>query len=648
MKFKLFILLLFIPFYTRQVVAQNSYDLFKVDVDTIFVDSNRKGVSNEVSVATKNSSISKEILSQAAIKSLADLLTENSMIYIKSYGDGALATSSFRGTNSSHTAVTWNGIKINPVMSTGFDYSQFPAFFIDDASLSHGSTDLSGGSGALGGNVSLINEITNETPPVSFFAEMGSFDTYSVGAAVKYGNIDKTSFRTRIYYKESDNDFRYLNKVYGINQFYENREESSYKIGGFMQEIYAKLPKNATLNTSILAIFNDRELPQPIVVNVSKSETQSSGSVKVASTYSLPTKNGEFNATLGYMLDNFSYDLEYATFTAGNKSTYNSANTIIAKVMNNNQLSSKFTLSEALTYSHDIVISDNYSDNINRDVATLLVKGEYLLSERLMADATVMGELNGGKVAATGSVGLNYELSKKIGIKASGGYNNRFPSLNDLYWNPGGNVNLEAENGLSVDLSMLYNTKIGDDIYLKLEGSYYLMNIKNWIVWQPMNGSYIWQPQNLKRVLSHGAELSAEINYLISDKWKAKVAASYTYSSSTNREREFDNDNTYHKQLTYVPLHKTNLRLGVDYGSNYLTWQLYQVGKRYTISDNTRYTDAYVVNDVEVGRFFKVGKNSIKIPVRLKVNNLFNTYWESIEYYPMPLRYYSVNVGVIF
>ena len=48
--------------------------------------------------------------------SMADVLTQNANLFIKSYGRATLATAEFRGTSPSHTQVTWNGMRINSPM----------------------------------------------------------------------------------------------------------------------------------------------------------------------------------------------------------------------------------------------------------------------------------------------------------------------------------------------------------------------------------------------------------------------------------------------------------------------------------------------------------------------------------------------------
>jgi vitamin B12 transporter len=51
-------------------------------------------------------------------QSLAELLGSQSQVYIKSYGQGTLATSSFRGAATEHTAVLWKGFNLqSPCMA---------------------------------------------------------------------------------------------------------------------------------------------------------------------------------------------------------------------------------------------------------------------------------------------------------------------------------------------------------------------------------------------------------------------------------------------------------------------------------------------------------------------------------------------------
>ena len=85
--------------------------------------------------------------------SMADVLTFNSSVFVKNYGRATLSTVAFRGTSPSHTQVTWNGMRINNPMLGMTDFSTIPSYFIDDASLLHGTSSVNETGGGLGGLV---------------------------------------------------------------------------------------------------------------------------------------------------------------------------------------------------------------------------------------------------------------------------------------------------------------------------------------------------------------------------------------------------------------------------------------------------------------------------------------------------------------
>ena len=86
----------------------------------------------------------------------------------------------------------------------------------------------------------------------------------------------------------------------------------------------------------------------------------------------------------------------------------------------------------------------------------------------------------------------------------------RFPTINDLYWSPGGNENLNPENGYSTDLGLLW-TKDLSNTQLYFEPTIYSRWIDNWIIWQP-TGTY-WSPMNVKKVWNRGIETNSSISF---------------------------------------------------------------------------------------------------------------------------------------
>ena len=151
------------------------------------------------------------VLKENIALSIADILTFNSSLFVKQYGRATLSTVSFRGTGPSHTQVTWNGMRINNPMLGMTDFSMIPAYFIDDASLLHGSSSVNETGGALGGVVKLAT-----TPAqadgfgLQYIQGIGMFKTFDEFLRLTWGNRN-WQVSTRAVYQSSRNDYKYRN-----------------------------------------------------------------------------------------------------------------------------------------------------------------------------------------------------------------------------------------------------------------------------------------------------------------------------------------------------------------------------------------------------------------------------------------------------
>ncbi|MBN2633374.1 MAG: TonB-dependent receptor plug domain-containing protein, partial [Bacteroidales bacterium] len=111
---------------------------------------------------------------------LNDVLRETSPLYIKEYGAGLTATSSFRGTSAGHTKVTWNGVNINDPMLGQTDFSLIPAIMADNILVSFGGASMDLGSGGIGGVINIENEpVWRKKTLIAASPSAGSFGRYS-------------------------------------------------------------------------------------------------------------------------------------------------------------------------------------------------------------------------------------------------------------------------------------------------------------------------------------------------------------------------------------------------------------------------------------------------------------------------------------
>ena len=162
--------------------------------------------------------------------SMADVLTFNSSIFVKSYGRATLSTVAFRGTSPSHTQVTWNGMRINNPMLGMTDFSMIPSYFIDDASLLHGTSSVNETGGGLGGSVKLSTQPADaDGIGLQYIQGIGSFKTFDEFLRFTYGD-DHWQTSSRIVFSSSPNDYTYRNhdkkeNIYDnnmniVNQYY--------------------------------------------------------------------------------------------------------------------------------------------------------------------------------------------------------------------------------------------------------------------------------------------------------------------------------------------------------------------------------------------------------------------------------------------
>ncbi|MDO9341292.1 MAG: Plug domain-containing protein, partial [Bacteroidales bacterium] len=139
----------------------------------------RKQISSE-QPGFKFYSIDSARLNDYPLFSLTEVLNETTPLFIKYYGSGGTATSSFRGTSAGHTQVTWNGININDPMLGQSDFSLLPSGMVDNVMISFGGASMDLGNGAIGGIINLENEpYWKKQTLIDAVPGVGSFGRYS-------------------------------------------------------------------------------------------------------------------------------------------------------------------------------------------------------------------------------------------------------------------------------------------------------------------------------------------------------------------------------------------------------------------------------------------------------------------------------------
>ena len=595
------------------------------------------------SMGFKKSTIDSSLISNYTHETLAELLMQHSNITIKSYGTGGSATPSFRGTGASHTRLTWNSISLNNPMLGQADLSLIPAGLIDEVNIFYGSSSMPAGAGGIGGMINLETKpVWRKETMLSFNPGSGSFGQYSGLLKARTGNINFQSV-TRVYLQYAENNFRYLNRVSSAEPVWETRNNNQTLQKGFLQELYYRKTNNV-LSARVWYQSADRNLPSSILIQQpDKNENQSDESVRTMINYDAYRGRAEYFLTGSFSASKLDYSNKLASIDSRNMSE-----SVILKGGLINRpvefIRTKVVLDNEFTF----VKSENYgAEKAGRNVTSFTAMAELNSAGRVGATLLFREIMHGNKFLIPDfSTGLQIRITEGSDyfFKANFSRNSKLPSMNDLFWQPGGNPSLENESATTVEIIYEMEQALSPPLNCKFDISVYHNAINDMIQWRPGNYSY-WIADNVKNVNTSGLESSASLNYT-HNRISSSLNLSYAYTRATTTGSDILNDGSVGKQLIYVPENQANASLRFSYLNLYSSWISGFTGMRYTTADNTSYLPGYILNSFSTGYSLHHKGNSYNI--NLTADNIFNTSYETISYYPQPGRTYSIKLLVQF
>lgn len=567
--------------------------------------------------------------------SVSEILVRNTGIFIKSYGPGGIASATLRGTPASHTQLNWNGVNIGNPMLGQADLSLVPAGFADDLKVYCGGSSLRLNSGGIGGIITL------ETKPdwqkgdnASFSIEKGSFGKIAGQVKIKAGNSKRQSV-TRAFYNSAENDFTYINESAGIEPARERRTFNAIAQKGLMQELFVRGP-DGVLSARIWYHSALRELPAPIIIHKTRNdEKQYDRSLKTLVNYERKTGSASIAGGLAAIYDVLNYSNTTTGIDSRNRTASYTASARIETDAGDN-LSLLFSAGNEI----NIVNSNNFGERKLRNVLTVMASAriyparrlscELLVRETMLNNRLLLPDLYAGFIFDLGNVNENQ-------LQAGVSRNSRYPSLNDLYWIPGGNPDLGNEVAHAAELTWTTGSKLSDQLALKTGITLFGNAVRNMIKWKPGEFAY-WTPVNIGQVNTSGLESVLDLAWS-GTLLEAGVKTSYTYVLALNTENHEGTVNPGKNRLTYVPANQINSRLYASYKSFYSHFLANFTGKRFLTPDNASYLPWYVYNDLMLGRKFRAGGTLFDLSIT--AGNIFNTAYQVVAYYPMPGRSFN-------
>jgi iron complex outermembrane receptor protein len=610
---------------------------------------------------TRQTIIDTVVLEEKASVSLSELLSENTSVFIKSNGRGAMATASFRGTAASHTRVSWNGLTLNSPMLGMVDFSLIPVYLIDELKLKHGSASVSEGGGGIGGSIHLENTPRWKDPfELRFIQGLGSYGTFDEYLQFGLGG-KKIRSSTRLYHNQSRNDYTFVNRGIAIidpesgevHHPLDTNANADYQRYGLMQEIYYRPAAAHMLSLVYWGQLADRAIPWPTSYegpDNANLNQQEHADHQVVLRWNWYASIGKLAWRTGYASRNMDYlqwkqvpglgsITDIASFS--HQQSLQNRLTYEKDLPGGFSLEGKADLDRHLVATRDTVTGVGYDGG--RTELSLFTALRKSVGERLNLNLMLRQEwMDGKRAPLIPFAGLDLKVldSELLILKASISRNYHHPTLNDLYWQPGGNPGLLPEEGFSLEGGLEYQKEIRGHL-LESSLSIYRSDIRNWIIWIPSSRMHL-EPMNVRRVLSYGVEFDLRVQGTLGP-LDYRLAGTYAYTPSKNLGDPLVwGDASQGKQLPYVPLHSGNFLLGLEWGRFFTAYQYNAYGERFTTSSNDPgrlgWLYPYFMNDLSAGARFRVA--ALSFTVELKVYNLFNESYHSVLYRPMPGRNY--------
>lgn len=624
-------------------------------------------------IGVTKTAVDSAALRQNIALSIADVLNFNTPLFVKSSGRATLATVSFRGTAPSHTAVTWNGLPVNSPSLGMTDFSLIPAYFVDRASLLHGASSINETSGGLGGLINLSTTGTDIPDGISmqYVQGVGSYTTLDQFLRIGYGN-EKFKAQTRAVYSFSKNDFTFLNTdrydfTYNpdgsiASQQHPRDRNSNGKYGDFhlLQQLHYAPNASNLLSLNAWLTLSDRNI-SPLMANYGTRDyrnNQRDDALRLSASWTLKHRAWKLDLLAGHTYWRTAYNygprLEDGAFNLITRSRTHANSTILGV---------KFRLNCARSLFLDASANFAYNHVRSRDLASLnsaigYSKGRadsdfaaslrWQATDRLSLSATLREDVTGSTVnAPTPALFADFIAWQPINLtlKASVARNFHAPTLNDLYFQPGGNPDLTSEKGWSYDFGVEASAASGP---VKWDGAigWFDSHIDDWIMWLPTIKGF-FSPQNVKKVHSYGIEMNAGASMSPLRDADLSLRAALGWTRSVNDSPAIDeHDRSVGKQLPYVPEFSSAITAILTWRQWAMSCKLCHYSKRYTMSSNEETVAGslprYFMANIDLER--KIALRPVDLSIKIAVNNLLNSTYQTIMGRPMP----GINFELFF
>ncbi|CAN5386160.1 TonB-dependent receptor [soil metagenome] len=563
---------------------------------------------------------------------LADQLNREGNLFIKSYGSGSLSTIALRGTGAAHSALLWNGLQICSPMHGLYDLSLLPTFLLDNITLQYGGSSSSGGNGAVGGAIHLNSDAGSEKKiGVKILSGFGSYGFLQNGISMHLAK-NKLFTTTRFYSVAAVNHYSYINPEGNLTTL----KNSSYRQNAVSHDLrYGS--KDNNFNLHLWYLNNKRKIP-PHMLAASSAQEQEDHSFRAATEWYRHKDRWQWALRSGYSTEYLRYkDPATDLDEKSNSRSFQSDGDLNWNMQNG------WTFGTQISLLHSEAQASGYPEWKQLNQLNQVVQSTYHRKHLEVNTNLKFGFYNGNALPLLPSLGMLLNISKATGVRMNIASIYRIPTLNDLYWRPGGNPDLKPEHGTSSAVS-LFSKYEKSNLSLKAEAGVFYSKLKEVLVWLPASDG-VYHVYNIQEVISKGVEGNLSAAWSKKD-FHISVTISPQYNLSTIEKTAPQFNAVIGKQLIYTPKVLFKSRSEIKYKSWSLLYDQGYTGYRYVTSDESQWLKPFAVTDISLGWEKKIG--AIDLTFLFTIKNALDKSYQVIAWRAMPGRNYQAGVMMSF
>jgi iron complex outermembrane receptor protein len=591
--------------------------------------------------------IPQEIINNFQHTSLQQLLEMHTNIFVKNYGISTLSTISIRGSSAAQTQVNWHGVNINNATTGLTDFSNLAVSLFDNIDIQYSSSFKNS---SLSGSVNLDDNkpVFRKYFKTKFALGYESLQNVSALASVLYS--DQVVYnKTKITVSNAQNLYSFYNEDKAVME--STKHAKSNQIG-VMNDFAVNIRSKHVLSVYSWLQHTQREIPATTFEQFSAKKEFISSFKNIIEFQPKGTDYFSTSSSLATLFDFYTYEDSTVriksnayTFTLPYSQTvnfkFNRYNYLYFKLMGR----SSFLLNQSNADIHTIGFNAAFTrENILQRISIkLLIQKEF---------------------SNIFSLPFVYSISSKVKIKyglevyANFSTNYRMPTLNELYYNPGGNIDLKPETSKNIESGFHYIKQYHQHT-LFVSSAFYKRKVDQWIAWY---GNAILTPHNIQQVESKGLEMNlnydvvlkkyqkpvAGFDILIASKYPSyttfKSSILYAYTLSTTKQSAIINDYSIGKQIPYVPRYQFKMSVGFQHKNTEMHFVQTYTGYRFVTTDESQYLKPYATSNFWASYHYRF--QALKGAINIRFNNILNKSYQSIVGRVMPGR--NGTIGFTF